>query len=157
MSPIQSNIDALRKSFVWSGRATRGEFWWFLAGVLVLETVLLLVAAAISSSARTLQIVPYALMLLVLPALMSAVARRLHDVGWSAWWQFLPLFFQLPIPVVLILTPSPEDPTYRAYSDFVSAAYASTAVGGFLMFALLVVLALPSQSADNDYGPRRAL
>ena len=157
MSPIESNIKAFRQSFVWSGRTPRSEFWWFFAGIFVLQLILLLVAMAFISSAWMLQIVFYSFLLLVLPALAAAAARRLHDVGWSAWWQFLPMFFQLPVPLALILIPPPDSPLYSAYSDFVQAASASTVIGSLLTLALFVLLVLPSQNADNEYGPRPSL
>jgi len=69
-----------------SGRARRSEYWWFalfnfLAG---------LIASVIDLALDT-RIVEYVVTLgLFLPSL-SVAARRLHDVGRTAWWLLLML------------------------------------------------------------------
>ena len=68
------------------GRASRSEYWWFLLFSTLAGSVLeglsgdgggFAVAAGIASLA------------LVLPQI-CVTSRRLHDIGWSGWWQLLP-------------------------------------------------------------------
>ena len=89
MDFVESIESAFRKYFVWKGRASRSEFWWFflfcflgsigttlvdlIYGVPVLNTVFILGT--------------------FFPSL-SVFVRRLHDTGHSGWWYwiiFLPI------------------------------------------------------------------
>ncbi|HYP82306.1 DUF805 domain-containing protein [Variovorax sp.] len=80
----------LRKYVEFSGRASRSEFWWF-----ALFQLIVLVVAGIFGD----RIYGIAALLLLLPSL-AAAARRLHDVGKSAW--FLLLHF-VPIVGLIVL------------------------------------------------------
>lgn len=64
------------------GRATRAEFWWFLAFRLVITTLLV---EMFGTDGQTI-----ALLALFVPGIASG-SRRLHDVGRSGWWQLLAL------------------------------------------------------------------
>ena len=89
MDFVESIESAFRKYFVWKGRASRSEFWWFflfcflgsigttpvdlIYGVPVLNTVFILGTFFPSR---------------------SVFVRRLHDTGHSGWWYwiiFLPI------------------------------------------------------------------
>lgn len=60
------------------GRASRSEFWWFMLifHLLLLVCVFLPLGAVLS-------------ILLMIPS-VCVTARRLHDIGWSGWWQLFP-------------------------------------------------------------------
>jgi transcriptional regulator with XRE-family HTH domain len=96
-----SFLDAIRVCLVryaeFEGRAGRAEYWWF-----VLFVTLATSAAALASEA-----VGGIVLLLLLTPLAAAGARRLHDVGYSGWWQ---LFALAPVGVVvpLVLQALPE-------------------------------------------------
>ena len=77
----QAFITCLKKYAVFSGRATRSEYWWFV----LCEILILGIASIISDTLPGL----FALAL-VLPAL-AVGARRLHDIGRSGWWLLLML------------------------------------------------------------------
>ncbi|VWX58107.1 conserved hypothetical protein [Burkholderiales bacterium 8X] len=64
-----------------SGRASRSEYWWFALAYVVLA----LVAGFIH------QIVYAIVVLAFLLPLITAGARRLHDVGRSGWWLLIGL------------------------------------------------------------------
>ncbi len=79
MNPIQAFKSCFLKSFVFKGRAVRSEYWHFLWIGLVIS------------------LVPHlgpVLCLLLLPAYISVLVRRLHDTdrsGWFYWLSLIPL------------------------------------------------------------------
>nr|WP_274607622.1 DUF805 domain-containing protein [Bifidobacterium miconis] len=92
-----------RKTFVFHGRASRGEYWWaWLFGMLVqavciaIASVAMLwagVGTAVWDDAGTVaQLVCW--LLLFLPDLSLSV-RRLHDENLRGWWVILPTALQL--------------------------------------------------------------
>ena len=97
----QTPLDAVKTGLLefanFSGTATRFEYWWFLAFV-----VLVMAVAAVLHE-RVNQIVT---LILLLPFL-AASNRRLNDAGHSPWWQ---LFWLVPFGqiVVLILLAQPN-------------------------------------------------
>jgi len=66
------------------GRASRSEYWWFMLFTAVATAVLenIPVLGMIASLA------------FILPS-VCVTSRRLHDIGWSGWWQLLPLILFL--------------------------------------------------------------
>jgi uncharacterized membrane protein YhaH (DUF805 family) len=88
-------FDVLQKYAVFSGRATRSEYWYFTLFNLLVSVILgligLLVSRAMGAtpSAALLLFDLYALAVL-LPGLGVSV-RRLHDINFSGWWILLSL------------------------------------------------------------------
>jgi uncharacterized membrane protein YhaH (DUF805 family) len=69
------------------GRASRSEYWWFLLFATVASSVL----ERLSDGGGSLALIAgLASLALFLPQ-VCVTARRLHDIGWSGWWQLLPL------------------------------------------------------------------
>ena len=97
----QTPLDAIKTGLLefanFSGTATRFEYWWFLAFV-----VLVMAVGAVLHE-RVNQVVT---LILLLP-LLAASNRRLNDAGHSPWWQ---LFWLVPFGqiVVLILLAQPN-------------------------------------------------
>lgn len=79
-----------------SGRALRSEFWWFYVFLVVVRVVLYILTSIASAFA----IVWILFALAVLLPTLAVGARRLHDVGRSAWWLLLELTL---IGVVLLI------------------------------------------------------
>ena len=76
----------MSKYATFSGRASRGEFWWFYLFCILLSWAATIVdAVAFRNGGVVGSIVSLALFL---PSL-AAGCRRLHDVGRSGWWQLL--------------------------------------------------------------------
>lgn len=69
------------KYAIFSGRASRPEFWWFF-----LFQVLVSIAASMMGDMLS----GLVGLVLLLPAL-AAGTRRLHDIGKSGWWQLIML------------------------------------------------------------------
>ena len=71
---------AIRNYFVFKGRSTRAEYWWW---------ILFLVLAAIPATIISF-IIPFlgeAFRLFTIIPSISLTTRRLHDIGKSGWWQ----------------------------------------------------------------------
>jgi uncharacterized membrane protein YhaH (DUF805 family) len=98
-TPLEAVKTGLRQFANFSGTATRFEYWWFLAFVVIITAV------ATILHEKAYQIVG---VLLLLPFL-AASTRRLNDAGHSSWWQ---MFWLVPFGqiVVLILLAQPVHP-----------------------------------------------
>ena len=102
----------MSKSFRWGGRASRSEFWWFAAiyygGLAVFITNFALTTSE-NEAGNGLPLVLY-LLIMFLPFL-SALARRLHDKGLTAWLLLIGLipFGQLALMILAVL-PGDEGP-----------------------------------------------
>ena len=81
-------MDAMKSgvsnSFKLEGRATRSEYWWFVLGGIIFQMVCTIVA---TKTIGILALLPF----LLIPAAITLVVRRLHDVGKSGWWFFIGL------------------------------------------------------------------
>jgi uncharacterized membrane protein YhaH (DUF805 family) len=86
-----------RKYVVFSGRARRSEYWWFVLFYgLVYGAILLLtfIPAVIRTGAGLASLAVLFLVLVLFASLVPMIAvsvRRLHDTGLSAWWVLLSL------------------------------------------------------------------
>ncbi len=88
-------IDVLKKYAVFSGRATRSEYWYFV----LINTIITFILVAIGNSIGS-NLLDTVYSLSVFIPTLAVTARRLHDIGKSGWWQLL-LF--MPILGIIIL------------------------------------------------------
>ena len=93
MNPIQSIKTCIIKTFRFSGRASRSEFWWFV-GFYVLFYFFVMQFEGEHSMPNIGALPKIVLMLLlivltvvIMVAFVSVGARRLHDMNLSGWWQ----------------------------------------------------------------------
>lgn len=114
-----------RKFAVFSGRASRSEYWWWVLVSVVISVVLQLIGSLVfggglllgaGSSILDLR----ALLLPLTPALVwsvvvlvpsiALVVRRLHDTNRSGWWCLLslPTYLGLPFYLVGLASVNPE-------------------------------------------------
>lgn len=83
-------IEALRKYAVFKGRASRAEYWMFvLLNTLIFCTISLLEGLATGSA--KLGFTSRAYQLAVALPFAAVHVRRLHDVGRSGWWFWVPV------------------------------------------------------------------
>lgn len=82
------------------GRATRPAYWYFYL-FYILATVF---ASVLDAMAGTTWIASLTWIALFIP-LISAGARRMHDVGKSGWFQLIPIY-----NLYLFLQPTKADP-----------------------------------------------
>lgn len=110
-------IEVLRKYAIFSGRARRKEYWFF-----VLFNALFAIAAAILDNILGLAFrevgygpiyLLYALATIV-PGLAVSV-RRLHDIGKSGWFILLGLIPCVGGIILLVFSVMPGDPGHNQY------------------------------------------
>jgi uncharacterized membrane protein YhaH (DUF805 family) len=94
-----------RKYVEFSGRATRPEYWWF---------ILAYVASAVLAGFIH-EFLYYLVVLAFLLPLLAVGARRLHDVGRSAWFLLLGLVPVIGSLVLLYFMVQPSQPESNAY------------------------------------------
>lgn len=92
MNPINNYVGVLKNYAVFSGRASRAEFWWFVLINLIISVVLSIISLIIGDKNGILSTL-YSLAILI-PSLAVGV-RRLHDIGKSGWWLLIAL-----IPII---------------------------------------------------------
>ncbi len=82
-------MDAMKSgvsnSFSLGGRSSRSEYWWFVLGGGIFNILCTVLAVSIDEGLIAL------LPVLLLPAAITLVVRRLHDLGKSGWWFFIGL------------------------------------------------------------------
>jgi uncharacterized membrane protein YhaH (DUF805 family) len=90
----------LAKYMVFTGRARRGEFWWFM----LLYGGAVLVAGTATAASPALTAVAIAVVVVLSPPALAVTVRRLHDVGVAGWALILavPLIGQLVLIAWLI-------------------------------------------------------
>ena len=91
-----------QKYAVFSGRASRSEFWWFalftFIGGIVTAIVDVMILGYSSESFGPINIIFS--VITTLPAL-AVGARRLHDINKSGWWQLITLTIIGIIPLII--------------------------------------------------------
>jgi len=100
-----------RKTLVFSGRASRSEFWWWYLVSFILTAVLQLVGLLVAGGAVTDPrefsllnpqiLLPQVWGVLTLLPMVALSVRRLHDGGRSGWWFLLGLPSWVGSPLLL--------------------------------------------------------
>jgi uncharacterized membrane protein YhaH (DUF805 family) len=137
-------FEAFRKYAVFSGRASRSEFWFFYLFSSLAAFVLGFVCEFVGT---IFGVNPNAAAspadLYVLAALLptwAVLVRRLHDIGATGWWAVVPFAAYLVWLAVLLLT------------GFGWSFYL-VLVPVILLISLLIALATDSQPGPNRFGP----
>ncbi|MGB0900843.1 DUF805 domain-containing protein [Halocynthiibacter sp.] len=166
MTPLQAVKTGFRKSFTFSGRANRDEFWPFAFFCIALTFLAdsldgLLYANTdweppvrysfgnvyYQLDADTL-LAPIAFVALLIP-MCAACWRRLHDAGKPGWYLVIPLIFAT---MFIIFAPIlNRDTVGISVVRFTETAAPVMYIG--LWLAVLVWLINPSESTTNKYGP----
>ncbi|SDX16662.1 DUF805 domain-containing protein [Litoreibacter albidus] len=155
MGPVQAVNTCLRKYATFSGRASRSEFWWFTAAMLLsimAAFALDLTLFEISRNEEAPIFYPITEIVSLGYLLPSAAAqvRRLHDIGAPSQPALLLILTVYALGyAVTYLDLTGRVPDYdSATSYLVCATYFVVVCVGFIILSLL-----PSQSATNPYGP----
>ena len=127
MNFVEAVKSGLTQPFVWSGRASRSEYWWFVlfySIVGVLGYVLFNIPVSDLSADAVLALDIGAEVAIVLAAYIylfvcgiAVLIKRLHDTNHCGWWYFLSF-----IPIVgpfylLYLTIKQGDESSNKYGD----------------------------------------
>lgn len=160
MGILRATGEALARSLDTGGRCARTNYWLAMAGLaLVLVAVgvldaLTLRGIPLGNGLRLPLVIP--LWLLLLPAMLAASVRRLHDTGMRGW----PVFLVPPLVLVLMwsfvvsaasaLSTMPPTPSVRLATAIFPFALV---IAGTLCVLLLWQLARPGKAGPNRFGP----
>ena len=160
--------DAVTKAFrqyaVFSGRATRAEFWWWILFLTVAGIILGILDAVIDRATATDYGILTGLFSLatILPGL-AVTCRRLHDIGKTGWWQLawhiFPLLAWLAtaiafvVATVLTISADQTDRGALSFIPFFVALLAATATSLAVIGWAIIWMIRPSQPWANRYGP----
>ncbi|MDA7548732.1 DUF805 domain-containing protein [bacterium] len=92
MSFMDATKSGIGKSFTFSGRSSRSEYWWWMLAGILFQIICTIIA--VLGNVGVAAIFP---ILLVLPT-TTMMVRRLHDFEKSGWWLLIVL-----IPLIGIL------------------------------------------------------
>ena len=104
-------LSVLKKYAVFSGRARRAEYWYFVLFNMIIGIVLGIIDGAIGSGGILGGIYPLAVLI---PSIAVSV-RRLHDTNHSGWWlliNLLPLIGTIILVVFLVRDSQPGKNQY---------------------------------------------
>ena len=95
MTFADSTSTCLRKYFVFEGRASKEEFWFFLLFTVIYGFVIGFAVGMSGASQDTMDVVIGLLILPIMIPYLAVTARRLHDFNNSGWMQliFIPGWF----------------------------------------------------------------
>jgi len=120
-------LDVLKKYAVFTGRATRKEYWMFILWNFIVSIVLGIVISIIDSAIKSqaLTVISTLYSLAVLIPTLAVFVRRLHDTNHSAWWFFInliPFVGQIILLVFLVQDTQPIDNKYGTNPKAVKAS-----------------------------------
>lgn len=102
-------LKVLQNYAVFSGRARRKEYWYFVLFNLIVTMILAIIDGLIHTSFSQqygIDLLPTLYSLAVLIPSLAVSARRLHDTGRSAWWlllMFIPIIGAIILLVFTVL------------------------------------------------------
>ncbi|WGE64619.1 DUF805 domain-containing protein [Actinobacillus equuli] len=147
---------ALKRSFNFTDRARRREYAWFYLVNLIISFILgILAGVAISLGLENIaygfDILFTIYQILIFLAATSLTTRRLHDLGWSGWWQ-LGLYL-LTILLVLVSIFALDQEMSGAITVGEWAVYIATLIMLLVIVGFsLLLLFKDGQRFTNKYG-----
>ena len=162
MGPIQAVQTCLQKYAVFSGRASRPEFWWFFLFCLLIEigisTTLdpfLFAIARADNAPMFFPITEMVALLFLLPSL-SVTQRRIQDTGRNPrpWMIALGLviafgYYWTILDLTAAITDYEDSTLFTVLSIFTAPSILTLIILG----ALLVICMQRSEPVKNIYGP----
>ena len=171
MGFAQSIKVCLSKYVVFSGRATRSEYWWFVLFVILCNIVFSVLDRAMfganpETGEGTSVLNPLFQVAVFLP-MLAAGWRRLHDTGRPGWYLLLPMALGVATMVALlsgvavfsVLEGGVDDPeALRGPAAFLGLTGMIVVWGLQLVLSVMMIwwLTRPSQEGENAYGPPAA-
>jgi uncharacterized membrane protein YhaH (DUF805 family) len=139
---FESALHTLKKYADFSSRASRSEFWYFFAFVLLAQAAARLLDALIGRGGYLPGPVAGLVGLLLIVPQLAVAVRRLHDVGRSGRDLVVPCAMLALLPLVMSFG--------GVLPRIVALGYAGIVM---LVFAnLLLMLTKPGRSVPNKYG-----
>lgn len=146
-------LRVLKKYANFGGRARRKEYWMFILFHILVMLVLGVVDIALQYADDNYYLLPIYTVLTVLPN-AAVTARRLHDIGKSAWWLLLAIVPTVLSWLLLLILTSPMSLIEETAPQTISPATELLirlvpAVGGIWM---LIFMVMEGNWEANEYG-----
>ena len=132
----------LKKWWIFSGRASRGEYWWALLYVCLIDVLFIVLEYFFESFVLAV----YGWWLFVLVPMLAVSVRRLHDANMSGWWALAPcignvagLCIQMS-PVIKVVSAQFADTLARGVAQQFNGGAVGTVLVGLLLQLAAVVL-----------------
>ena len=118
-------LEAVKSFFVrWNdfkGRSSRSEYWWAILFTNIANIVLNMLSTTLQQSESVITLVLLllilGLLLFMLVAIFSLIARRLHDINKSGWWYLLVFTIIGMIPILYWFVQKGDEADNRFGSD----------------------------------------
>lgn len=114
---MQHFFHALKHALDFSGRASRTQYWMFVLVFAVVNLVLRYVDVKTGTFSPTWSMGLLSglwTFFLLIPGI-SAMARRLHDIGRSGWWQLMIVIPIIGFIVLLFMLVRPSEPRTNTF------------------------------------------
>ena len=110
-------LEALKKYAVFSGRARRMEYWYFVLFNLIVAFVLALIDTLLGTTTgvSSFGLLSGIYSLAVLIPTLALWVRRLHDIDRTGWWIFINLIPLIGTIVLLVFALTPGTPGSNQY------------------------------------------
>lgn len=157
MTMIEAVKTCFGKYFVFSGRATRSEYWWFFLFVILVSVALAFVDGGGSGILNGL------FQLAVIVPMLAAGWRRLHDTGRPGWYLLLPVGLNVLVFIAMftgifafsaIEAQSADPDNLREPATLIGAGGMAIVGVAQLLLAILLIwwLSRPSDPNANQFG-----
>ena len=168
MGFLQSIKVCLSKYVVFSGRASRSEYWWFVLFAILSSIALAFLDVAIfgtnPETGESANVLNSVFQLAILLPFLSAGWRRLHDTGRPGWYLLLPMAVGVATMVMLLSGVAVFSVLEGGFDDpeTLRGPAALLGVSGMVVMSILQLvlsimmiwwLSQPSQEGGNAYGP----
>ena len=146
MDLITAIKTCFKKYFVFNGRAKRSEYWWFFLFYILVGVASQFLDEVVLGHSFWINYGPIGTivnLILIIP-ILSAGARRLHDINRSGWWQLL-------ILIVLAVVYYQKGMLTKG---LITSSYFITLFLALGIYILLIVwLASKGEKKKNRFGP----
>lgn len=114
-----------RKSFTFEGRASRSEYWYFYLFLVLIFLVPALFAVLAAGSgaekeASAMLVIVGLLEICCIPAGISVMVRRFHDInrsGWNFWWSVIPYIGSVIVLIFMLMPTEAGENKYGPVSE----------------------------------------
>ncbi|HDQ03719.1 MAG TPA: DUF805 domain-containing protein [Deltaproteobacteria bacterium] len=112
-------LEVLKKYAVFSGRARRKEYWFFVLFNIIITVILALIdiKMGLFSAEAGIGLLTGIYLLAILIPSIAVVVRRLHDTDRSGWWiliSFIPILGGIILLIFMVLNGTPGENRFGA-------------------------------------------
>ena len=163
-------VDAIKRAFKkyakFNGRASRGEYWWWVlfTGIIFFVLYIAGIAIGFATIRPNGQMGPAAIPFFVLVALfglavivpsIAVAVRRLHDAGYSGWFYLLSLIPTVGGIILLVLCVMQTSPQAPKYGPPVPVGWTPALPGGGYQQAGYQAQGYPQQGYEQQGYPQQ--